>query len=288
MTYKTLQAIITKANEKAEKGFAEIPEEITRAVAELNAEQKYNFCLKVGKDAETFRKYFLAPSITIAESMSKPHEIANAIKNACVFKSYKVTLNDANLVEVSDTLTPIYFSDIVKAITESHANAHADKKPTKEDRKKAIEQIIDYRVILLNALVTHNAQILTSRGNADGPDEARDTNETYKKAYNLIAESYKASGKDNPFDKMSGNALTAQIKELAAAFGVSVDGLTKYHTIALYQAITTTNKRTATRTIGNFADMVDAFAIVNRYASNNIRIPDFDKSNIYKKPKADK
>jgi hypothetical protein len=288
MTYKELKAIITTANANAEKGFSEIPENITTATAELNEKQKYNFCLKVGKDAETFKEMFLSPSITIAESMSKPSEIANAVKFSCVFKAYKISINDENLIEIDDFYSPIYFSDIIKALTKHNATAHADGKPTKEDKAKALEKIISYRVLLINALATHNAQILTSRGNADGTDETRETNATYEKAYSAINKKYKESGKENPFDKISGNALTAQIKEIATAFGVSADNLTKYHAIALYQMMTATNKRTATRTIGNLYDMIDAFAIVNRYAHNGIKIPDFDKSNIYKKPKKDK
>lgn len=281
-TKATLKAMVKEANaiENASYTDITIPSNILLQLKAENDELFDNACKALAnKSKKEFFKSFFAVEIEkgIAEK-----DLEKAIKSAISCKQYGLTITDDGLIKIENKEKTISFNDVLNAKINLLAFKNADKKPTKADRVKANKFYFgDFGKGYLDIFV-HNARQFTSIGNNDDTIEEYILNVNYEKSMDMLNAKYTKLGKDNPFTLNSNNAYTLQIMDIIEYFVENADvKLFNYHCKAVFQMICNRNKY-GKLTISSTNDVLNALAIVYRYAFNGYKLPTTDKSDIYK------
>jgi hypothetical protein len=98
----------------------------------------------------------------------------------------------------------------------------------------------------------------------------------------MLDKKYAKLDKENPFKLNSNNAYTLQITDTIAYFVEdTTTKLFSYHCKAVFQMVCNRNKY-GKLTIASTNDVINALAIVYRYAFNGYKLPTSDNSDIYK------
>lgn len=271
----TLIQMVENANAIENATYTAIPNEILEKATEENNVIISEFCYKLAtlEKADFINAFF---NVKLISGISEK-EIEKAVKNAVSVEIQELSINDSGLIEISTAEKPIFFKDIFKARCDYHANAHTDKKP-KEDKQKAIRHFFGELGIGYCDLITHTARKYTNI------EEKADfkPNANYTKTFNKVTEICTENGKSNPFDKASNSGYNEQIEMIYNYFiGENSAKVTAYHAKALFQIICNRNKF-GKLTIADTNAVMNALAIVYRYAFNGYKLPTNDKSTIYK------
>jgi len=271
----TMVQMVENANAIENASYTTIPNEILEKATEENNAIISEFCYKLAtlEKADFINAFF---NVKLISGISEK-EIEKAVKNAVSVEIQELSINDSGLIEISTTEKPIFFKDIFKARCEYHANAHTDKKP-KEDKQKAIKHFFGDLGVGYCDLITHTARKYTNI------EEKADfkPNANYTKTFNKVTEICTENGKSNPFDKSSNSGYNEQIEMIFNYFvGENSAKVTAYHAKAIFQIICNRNKF-GKLTIADTNAVMNALAIVYRYAFNGYKLPTNDKSTIYK------
>lgn len=273
-TNQTLETMVNNANALENAVYTTIPNEILEKLQEENNALFENECYKLAtlEKADFINAFF---NVELVKGISEK-EIEKAVKTAVSVEIFDLSINDNGLIEINTTQKPIFFKDIFKARCEFHANAHTDKKP-KEDKQKAIKHFFGDLGVGYCDLITHSAYLFT---NID--DIKFKPNANYTKTFNQVTKICENSKKSNPFEKSTNSGYNEQLTMLVDYFvGENSAKVTAYHTKAIFQMICNRNKF-GKLTIADTNAVMNAFAIVYRYAFNGYKLPTNDKSTIYK------
>lgn len=284
-TNTTLKAMVKEANaiENASYTDVTIPSDILLQLKAENDTLFENACKSLAnKSKKEFYNTFFATEI---EKGLAEKDTEKAIKNAVSCKQYALVINDNGLIDIDTKSKVINFADVLKAKIALISFKNADKKPTKADIIKANKFYFgDYGKGYIDIL-THNARVYTSIGNIDDTIETYTLNANYDKSMSMLDTKYTKLKKDNPFKLTSNNAYTLQIMDIIEYFVENTDiKLFNYHCKAVFQMICNRNKY-GKFTIASTNDVLNALAIVYRYAFNGYKLPTTDKTDIYKATK---
>ena len=271
----TLLEMVEKANALENANYSAIPTEIMEKANEENAEIFNNECYRLAtlEKSDFINAFF---NVALVKGISEK-EIEKAVKTAVSVSVSDLSINDNGLIEINAIEKPIFFKDIFKARCEYHANGHTDKTP-KADKQKAIKHFFGDLGVGYCDLITHTARKYTNI------DEKADfkPNANYTKTFNKVAEICENSKKANPFEKASNSGYNEQIEMIFNYFiGENSANVTAYHAKAIFQIICNRNKF-GKLTIADTNGVMNALAIVYRYAFNGYKLPTNDKSTIYK------
>lgn len=278
----TLKAMVKDVNSIENASYTDltIPSDILAKLKEENDTLFENACKNLASKSkkEFFKAFF---SIDIEKGLDEK-DTEKAVKNAVSCKQFAIVVNDNGLLEIDTKSKVINFVDVLNAKIDLIAFKNADKKPTKADRIKANRFYFgDFGKGYIDIL-THNARQFTSIGNADDTKEEYTLNANYDKSLSMLDEKYAKLKKDNPFTLQSNNAYTLQIMDIIEYFVENTDvKLFSYHCKAVFQMICNRNKF-GKLTIANTNDVLNALAIIYRYAFNGYKLPTTDKTDIYK------
>ena len=263
-----------------------IPESITKAVDKYNDEIFAVECVKLAsKSRKDFFNAFFIP--TLAKT-SNEKDFENNVKFAVSCAQKKLVVTDSGLLKLDDTKRIITMQDVINAKTNGIAKKHADETPTKADKAQAFKFYFGDDGKGVIDMITYQARIFASIGKIDDTDEIIQGNPDFEKAFEKIAKAYEKQGKENPFatdnnENVSKAKRKAQIENVVAEF-IPVDDklpLFAYHCKALLQMIASRNKY-GKLTILSAVQALDALAIVCRYCANGHKLPENDKSDIFK------
>ena len=262
------------ANANANATFKEIPVEIVAECDKVNEELSKNtkdYFATLSKE-EFINKFF---NVSIPKNL-KENEIEKHIKNSVSSEQISLYVNDNSLIEYKITNKPISFKEIFVAKLNLLAKAHADEKITKADKQKANEIYFGSYGIGYCDLLTHSARLFT---NID--EKAPTTNASYKKTFEKVNEIC-GENATNPFTKSTNSGYSEQISLVANYFiGENATKLNAYYCKGLFQMICNRGKF-GKYTIADTNTVLNAFAIVYRYAFNGYKMPTKEKSKIYK------
>lgn len=273
-TILTLEQMVENANAIENANYTAIPNEIMEKMQEENNAIFSNECYRLAtlEKSDFINAFF---NIELVKGIPEK-EIEKAVKTAVSVKIFDLSINDNGLIEISKTEKPIFFKDVFKARCDYHANAHTDKN-AKADKQKAIKHFFGDLGVGYCDLITHSAYLFT---NID--DTKFKPNANYTKTYNKVTEICKEIGKSNPFEKTTNSGYNEQLTMLVEYFiGENSAKVTAYHTKAIFQMVCNRNKF-GKLTIADTNAVMNAFAIVYRYAFNGYKLPTNDKSTIYK------
>lgn len=277
MTINELKNLITKANEKKNAHYVDVPSNIVTAVTEINNEIVTEYCKGLANltKADFINAFF---NVQVAENLTSDKDIETAIKNSVSVRVLAVSVNDNGLIELDENkIKSIAFTDILRAKISSLAFCHSDNKPTKADRITANKYFFGDNGIGYLELFTHSAYKFMCI-----EDKTFKPNANYEKAFAEVAEICTKANKQNPFDKHSNSGYSEQIELLCEYFiGVEHTKLNAYHCKAIFQMICNRN-RYGKFTIEDINTIYNSLAIVYRYAHNGYKLPINDKSTIYK------
>lgn len=273
-TNTTLEQMVNNANAIENAMYTAIPTEVVEKLQEENNAIFTNECYRLAtlEKSDFINAFF---NVKLVSGISEK-EIEKAVKTAVSVKVFDLSINDNGLIEISTTEKPIFFKDVFNARCSYHANAHTDKKP-KEDKQKAIKHFFGDLGVGYCDLLTHSAYLFT---NID--DIKFKPNANYTKTYNKVTEICEKSKKANPFEKDTNSGYNEQLAMIVSYFiGENSAKVTAYHAKAIFQMICNRNKF-GKLTIADTNAVMNAFAIVYRYAFNGYKLPTNDKSTIYK------
>lgn len=273
-TNLTLEQMVNNANALENASYTTIPNEILEKMQEENNAIFDNECYRLAtlEKADFINAFF---NVELVKGIPEK-EIEKAVKTAVSVEIFDLSINDNGLIEITTTEKPIFFKDIFKARCDFYANGHTDKKP-KEDKQKAIKHFFGDLGVGYCDLITHSAYLFT---NID--DIKFKPNANYTKTYNKVTEICEKSNKSNPFEKSTNSGYNEQLTMLVEYFiGDNSAKVTAYHAKAIFQMICNRNKF-GKLTIADTNAVMNAFAIVYRYAFNGYKLPTNDKSTIYK------
>lgn len=271
----TLQQMVENANAVENANYTAIPTEIMEKAIEENNALFNNECYRIAtlEKADFINAFF---NVKLVSGIPEK-EIEKAVKTAVSVKINDLSINDNGLIEINAVDKPIFFKDIFKARCEYHANAHIDKKP-KKDKQDATKHFFGDLGVGYCDLITHTARKYTNI------DEKADfkPNANYKKTFAKVTEICENAKRQNPFDKTSNGGYNEQIEMIYNYFiGENSAKVTSYHAKAIFQIICNRNKF-GKLTIADTNGVMNALAIVYRYAFNGYKLPTNDKSTIYK------
>jgi hypothetical protein len=273
-TNATLEMMVNEANAIENANYSAIPVEIMEKLQEENNAIFENECYRLAtlNRADFIKAFF---NIELVQGISEK-EIEKAVKTAVSVLIFDLSINDGGLIEITTIAKPIFFKDIFKARCDYHANAHTDKNP-KADKNKAIKHFFGEIGVGLCDLLTHSAYLFTRID-----DIQYKPNAYYKKAYDQVTAMCAEIEKTNPFEKSSNSGYCEQLTMVCNYFiGENSAKVTAYHAKAIFQMICNRNKF-GKMTIADTNAVMNAFAIVYRYAFNGYKLPTNDKSTIYK------
>lgn len=281
-TNTTLKTMVKEANNIENACYTDvtIPSAILAQLKVENDTLFENACKRLANmTKKAFYKAFFATEI---EKGLSEKDVEKHIKNAISCIQYALIINDNGLIDIDTKTKTIAFADVVKAKAELLAFSHADKDVTKEDKIKANKFYFgDFGKGYLD-IITHNARVYMSIGNADDSLEAFTLNANFDKSMSMLDDKYAKLKKDNPFKLNSNNAYTLQIMDIVEYFTDNTDiKLFNYHCKAVFQMVCNRNKY-GKLTIANAYSVLDSIAMVYRYAFNGYKLPITDKSDIYK------
>lgn len=201
--------------------------------------------------------------------------------NAITATVASLSLTESGNIEVKELEKALTFDDFYNAKIALLAFAHADGKPTADDRKKAHAYFYGVNGDgLLQCLIytASNAQKLDGVTLTKSADLA--------KAYATIRAEYTAQKKDNPFDGDSGRKRVEQLSRVIAEFIGAFDKwqVTKYHFDAFAQIVATTNRK-GVFTINSVPYAMQALILIARHAFNKVPFEVKDKAKILKADK---
>ena len=182
MTMNELKTKITKANEKKNANYTEIPSALVSDMEKVNAESVSEYCKGIAslENADFINTFF---NVSIEKGLNEK-ALEKAMKNAFSVDIVVLSINDNGLIEMQTKAKPIFFSDILKAKIELLAFSHSDKKPTKQDRITANKHFFGENGIGYLELLTHSARKFTSI-----EDNTEKPNANYEKAFSEISAS---------------------------------------------------------------------------------------------------
>ena len=270
----TLAEMVENANAVENANYTAIPSEIVEEMQEVNDSIFNGECRRLAtlEKADFIKAFF---NVELKKDIPEK-EIEKAVKNAVSVEVYALSINDGGLIEIETVSKPIFFKDIFKARCDYHASTHTDKKP-KEDKQKAISHFFGAFGVGYLDLLTHSAYTFT---NID--DTAFKPNAYYIKTLAKVTEICEEIKKSNPFEKKTNSGYCEQLTMICNYF-IDADSakVTAYHAKAIFQMICNRNKY-GKFTIADTYAVMNAFAIVYRYAFNGYKLPTNDKSTIYK------
>lgn len=275
MTNQIINAI-TNANAQEGIKFDAIPAEIQKLIDTANQEIFNAECYRLATLAK--EEFFTAFFAVELEKNLKEKETANAVKFAVSVTIHTIAINDAGLLEYGTAKKAITFSDVFKARCKYHANGHTDK-DAKRDKANAIAHFFgDYGVGFCE-LLTHQAYQFM---NIDTTMMA--TNAHYLKTWNSVATRCAEKKEGNPFEKSNNTGYGQQIQMAYNYFlGDSACKVNSYHAKGFFQIIVNRG-RNGRLTINDEYAVLNALAVIYRYAFNGYKLPTLDKTNIYKQP----
>ena len=283
---KTVETMVKEANavENANYTVMQIPQELTNALTSENNAVFTKECITLAsKSRKDFFNLFFMPTLA---KISTAQEFENIVKFAVSVAQKKLVVTDSGLLKIEPYKKIISMQDVINAKVSGYATKHADNKPTKTDKSKAFRFYFGDNGKGLIDMVTYQARIFASIGNIDDTDEIIKGNPDYEKAFAKVADIYAKKGTDNPFiadnNIFSNTKRKAQIENVIAEF-VDIEKLPlfAYHCKALLQMIASRNKY-GKLTILSAVQSIDALAIICRYCANGHKLPENDKSDIFK------
>lgn len=259
-TEKTnLEMMVAEAN-AINAVFAEIPAKIIEKQNAENAEIISEFAksFAVLTPAEMFKKLVC---VSIPDD-TKEKEIANAIFNAVSVETCKVYITETGLLSIKDSLHSVTFAEILKAKIELLGNAHADGKPTKDDRINALKYFFgDYGVGNIQCLL-HKAFI---NERLDGMKISE--NAEIVKSYAEIERHYQSTKKDNPFNGNSNTKKAEMLKYIYSSIGISELKTNAYYFDGFCKMVVQMNRK-AVLTVADISKAMQALLIIGRYIYN--------------------
>ena len=273
-TNVNLETMVNNANALENASYSAIPNEILEKMQEENNAIFNDECYRLAtlEKSDFINAFF---NVELVKGIPEK-EIEKAVKTAVSVSVFDLSINDNGLIEISKTEKPIFFKDIFKARCDYYANGHTDKN-AKADKQKAIKDFFGDLGVGYCDLITHSAYLFT---NID--DVKFKPNANYTKTYNKVTEICEKSKKANPFEKSTNSGYNEQLTMICDYFiGENSAKVTAYHAKAIFQMICNRNKF-GKLTIADTNAVMNAFAIVYRYAFNGYKLPTNDKSTIYK------
>lgn len=264
-TAEDIQNLATALN--VDNTFEAIPETFAEKVKAFNR-------LQVINKAKTFivddSKEFFRSIVCVASET--PY-------SAIVADTVNLALTDSGNIEVNDTQTALVFRDFMEAKIALLASVHADGKPTKEDRQKALNYFYGKNGVGLMQCLIYTASNQTA---LDGMSLKKSAD--LITAYATIKAEYTAQGKENPFDGTSNRKKVDQLARVAEEFLGNFEGwqFTKYHFDALALLVATLNRK-GVFTIDGVDNALQSFILVSRHAFNGIPFEVKDKAKILEK-----
>lgn len=196
-------------------------------------------------------------------------QIANKLKMAISYKF--LYLKDDNGTQVLKSRDKaVTLSDIIDAKAVVVADKKADKTVTKSDTVSAVGQIIDSTTKGILYCALHTACKL-----ANITDTKIVTTVEYNSVYKALQELFVSQGKENPFAKVSNNALQSQLEiSVSTLFGNSDfdSKCTKAYAQMFYNMLIRTDNTNGLQIEQNdILRVLQALIIVCRYMHNNIK-----------------
>lgn len=242
---------------------------LENAVALINKAYKTDTLLKYQflNNAELLKALC---NVTIEYDMkSEPKKIANTVKNAIAYDFIRLA-DDNGIITIKDGKKALTILDILTAKTDSYTSIHADGIQTKEDVKKATDNIIDSTTKGILYCAINTACKLNNIS-----DTKIKTTAEFNKVYKALQMFFESQNKENPFAKTSNNALQTQLEiSLSAMFGnADYDSkCTKAYAQMLYNMLVPTNTTNGLQVVCNdIFKALQCFIIVCRYMYNGIK-----------------
>lgn len=274
----SLRRIVREYNDLDKKSrTASILKVIEKKISDYNttlfADKVDEFSGKNGNDL--FTSLFTVP-VTVAENDKKT---AKSVYNAVSATRYTFRVDDSGKAVIKKGVKPITVHDIHRRKADIYSVSHADSKPTRDDKKKALDDM--FTADAKGALIcwTYSACKFES---IRADDDAFAANKFATAIMTDMNKKYTANGKENPFTLVSKGASQDQLREVVTAMA-SVDIAEKFvkkHALVLYKKTCYINKQCA-EVIEDMLSIAQALAILARYAYNNIALPANDKSSIF-------
>ena len=273
-TNATLIEMVEKANAVDNANYTEIPTDIIAKATEDNKNAFNNECYRLATMEKNafFNAFFNANA---QKGLTDKNEIEKAILSAVSVPQKELTINDNGLIEISSGYKTITFNDVFKARQEFYSKGHTDKTP-KKDKNNAIKFFFGDLGMGYCAMLTESAYIHEIKS------EPKTPNANYTKTANAVNEICEKAKKQNPFTKKSNSGYCEQISMVLEYFMTeNVAKVTYHHYERMVKIICNVNKR-GKLTIADENGVMNALAIVYRYAFNGYKLPTNDKSTIYK------
>ena len=245
---------------------------IEKMITKVNAEEKN----KVVSQYVSFNHTDLIKALSIVKidikEKDNASQITNKVKNAISYTVYKLDEKE-NAKVLTDRQKALVIDDIIQAKAQLIANKRADNTPTKEDTTKAKAQIyndIIKGILYCSCNVACMLEKITDTKIKHTPE--------FLKASKALETIYTQQNKENPFDKISRNALEQQLK-IALSTCINSNELDtkvkKYYGDLFVKMLVTTNSNNGLqKELQTDEQILQALIIVARYVNNEI-IPQF-------------
>lgn len=274
----SLRRIVREYNDLDKKSrTASILKAIEKKISDYNNDL---FTAKVdefsGKNGNDLFAYLFTVPATVAENDKKT---AKEVYNAVSATRYTFKVDDSGKAIIKKGMKPVTVQDIHRRKADIYGASHADGKPTKDDKKKALDDM--FTADAKGALVcwTYSACKFES---IRADDDAFTANKFALATMADMEKKYTANGKENPFTLVSKGASQDQLRETITAMASAdiAEKFIKKHALTLYKKTCYVNKQ-CVEVIEDMLGIAQALAILARYAYNGIALPANDKSGIF-------